>query len=210
MSANRWWLRPPREGRETAGVSHSRLLVMGGTFDPPHLGHLVLAECARWQFGCERVLFIPAGEPYLKTAAGRAVTPAGMRLEMVRLATAENPAFVVDDREVRRPGPTYTVETLEELAQEGRGELVLVLGADAAAGFGSWREPGRIRELARVVVAPKGELAVPPGFDVVRMPRLEVSSSLIRERVRAGEPIRYLVPAAVEGFIFERGLYRSG
>ncbi len=191
-------------------MSQSRLLVMGGTFDPPHIGHLVLAECARWQFGCEQVRFIPAGEPYLKRAAGREVTPAGLRLEMTRLATAGNPAFVVDDREVRRPGPTYTVETLEELAREEAGELVLVLGSDAAAGFGSWREPGRIRELARVVVAAKGSTPVPAGFEAVRMPRLEVSSTLIRERVRAGEPIRYLVPAAVEAFIFERGLYRSG
>ncbi len=191
-------------------MSQSRLLVMGGTFDPPHIGHLVLAECARWQFGCEQVRFIPAGEPYLKRAAGREVTPAGLRLEMTRLATAGNPAFVVDDREVRRPGPTYTVETLEELAREEAGELVLVLGSDAAAGFGSWREPGDRRELARVVVAAKGSTPVPAGFEAVRMPRLEVSSTLIRERVRAGEPIRYLVPAAVEAFIFERGLYRSG
>ncbi|PFG72930.1 nicotinate-nucleotide adenylyltransferase [Tepidiforma thermophila] len=198
------------------------LLIVGGTFDPPHLGHLVLAECARWQFGCGRVLFIPAGDPYRKTGtptpenaraggvAGRRVTPAALRLEMTRLATAGNPAFAVDARETRRPGPSYTVETLEELYAEGWRELVLVLGSDAAADLPNWRAPERIRELARVVVAEKAGAPAPAGFERVDMPRLEVSSTLIRERVRTGRPIRYLVPDAVAAFIEARGLYRDG
>jgi nicotinate-nucleotide adenylyltransferase len=205
-------------------VTGEPLLILGGTFDPPHVGHLVLAECARWQFGCRRVLFIPAGEPYRKSgtptpenerapvglAGGRRVTPAPLRLEMARLAVAENDAFDVDDREVRRPGPSYTVETLEELWREGCRELVLVLGSDAAADLPNWRQPGRIRELARVVVAEKVGVLAPAGFEAVEMPRLEVSSSLIRERVRAGKPIRYLVPGPVERLIAARGLYREG
>lgn len=199
------------------------LVVFGGTFDPPHVGHLVLAECARWQVGAERVLFVPAGDPYRKTGTAtpenaraapptgrRAVTPGPLRAEMVRLAVAGNPAFAVDEREVLRPGPSYTVETLEALRAEGWGELVLVLGSDAAADLPNWREPERVRALARVVVAEKPGTPVPAGFERVEMPPLGVSSTLIRERVRAGKPVRYLLPEAVEAFIVARGLYRDG
>ncbi len=203
-------------------MARGPLVILGGTFDPPHVGHLVLGECARWQFGAVRVLFIPAGDPYRKSgtptpenaraggpAGRRTVTPGATRMEMVRLAVAGNPAFAADGREVARPGPSYTVETLEELRAEGWEELVLVLGSDAAADLPNWREPGRIRALARVAVAEKGGAPPPPGFERVEMPRLEVSSTLIRERVRAGKPVRYLVPEAVAAFIAERGLYRS-
>ncbi|GIW13742.1 MAG: putative nicotinate-nucleotide adenylyltransferase [Tepidiforma sp.] len=204
-------------------MNRGPVVVFGGTFDPPHVGHLVLAECARWQFGAALVLFVPAGDPYRKTGtptpegarAGRQgklrrVTPAALRVEMTRLAAAGNPAFAVDERETRREGPSYTVDTLEELRAEGWEELVLVLGSDAAADLPSWREPGRIRELARLAAAEKPGTPVPPGFETVEMPRLEVSSTLIRERVRAGKPVRYLVPERVEAFIRERGLYRDG
>ncbi|GIW19482.1 MAG: nicotinate-nicotinamide nucleotide adenylyltransferase [Tepidiforma sp.] len=199
------------------------LVILGGTFDPPHIGHLVLGECARWQFGAAQVLFIPAGDPYRKSgtptpenaraggpAQPRAVTPGPARLEMVRLAMAGNPAFAADGREVARPGPSYTVETLEELHAEGWRELVLVLGSDAAADLPNWRAPERIRQMARVVVAEKAGAPAPAGFERVEMPRLEVSSTLIRERVRMGRPIRYLVPDAVAAFIEARGLYRDG
>lgn len=209
--------------RETADVGEGPLVVLGGTFDPPHVGHLVLAECARWQVGATRVLFVPAGDPYRKTGTAtpenaraglpmgrREVTSGWARAEMVRLAVAGNPAFAVDEREVRRGGPSYTVETLAGLRAEGWEELVLVLGSDAAADLGNWREPERVRALARVVVAEKPGVPVPAGFERVEMPPLGVSSTLIRERVRAGKPVRYLVPAAVEAFIVERGLYRGG
>ncbi len=194
--------------------------VLGGTFDPPHIGHLVLAECVRSQFACERVLFIPAGEPYRKTgietpenvraplATRRMVSPAALRLEMCRLATEGDPAFAVDDREVRRPGASYTVETLESLHAGGATEIILVLGSDVLADLPNWRSPDRIDELARVVVAPKGFDEAPDHpFPVVDMPRIGLSSTLIRARAAAGKSIRYLVPAPVEAFIRQQGLY---
>ncbi|WP_322797169.1 nicotinate-nucleotide adenylyltransferase [Tepidiforma sp.] len=203
-------------------MANGRVAVLGGTFDPPHLGHLVLGECARWQFDCERVLFVPAGDPYRKTGTGtaenarvapserRQVTPGPVRLALVEAAVAGNPAFVADGREVRRPGPSYTVDTLEELHREGLDDLVLVVGSDAAADLPNWREPGRIRELARVVVAEKPGTPVPAGFEVVEMPRMGVSSTLVRAWVREGRPIRYLVPEGVEAIIRAQGLYREG
>ena len=123
---------------------------LGGTFDPPHFGHLFLAECARAQFALERVLFIPAGDPYRKK---RAMTPAAQRLEMTRLAVQGNPGFSVDDLEVRREGPTYTVDTLEELGARGEGAVVFIIGSDALADMRNWKDPRRIEELARLVVA---------------------------------------------------------
>ncbi len=180
---------------------------MGGTFDPPHFGHLLLAECARHQFDAAQVAFLVAGEPWRKR--DRAVTPAELRLAMTRLAVQANPAFIVDDREVARTGPTYTVETLADLRAAGHDDIVLVLGADALADLPNWREPDRIRRLARLAVAPKPG-APPPGTGVeaIEMPPLAISSTMVRERVKAGLPIRYLVPDAVAAFIAEHRLYR--
>lgn len=191
--------------------------LLGGTFDPPHLGHLVLGECARIQFDLERVCFMPAGDPYRKAARG--VTAASDRLAMTRLAIADNGAFGIDAREVERVGPTYTRDTLRELKREGIGEIVLILGGDALADMPNWQDPREIASLAQIVIAPKGltdaaiarhtsdaGLGEPP--PVVEMPALPISSSLIRERVRRRLPVRYLVPPAVDGYIRERGLYR--
>lgn len=197
------------------------IALLGGTFDPPHIGHLVLGECVRHQFDCERVLFVPAGDPYRKTGtstpenaaakvSARTVTPGPMRLEMVKLAIAGNPAFVADDREVERPGPSYTVDTLRELHRKGHGEIILVLGSDALADLPNWREPDEIRRLARLVVAQK-EPGVDTGrFEAVEMPLLRISSSIVRERVRMRRSIRYLVPDAVREFIATNKLYRDG
>lgn len=202
-------------------MSRGRVALLGGTFDPPHIGHLVLGECVRWQFDCDRVLFVPAGDPYRKTgtdtaenrraavATPRIVTPGALRLDMVRLAIAENPCFVADGREVARPGPTYTVDTLRELRAEGGEDLLLVLGSDALADLPNWREPGEIRRLARIVVAAKEPGAQTGPFERVEMPLLHISSTGIRARVAAGEPIRYLVPEAVRQFIEHHGLYRA-
>lgn len=197
-----------------------RIAVFGGTFDPPHVGHLVLAECVAQQFECERVLFVPAGDPYRKTATdtpenrragvgpGRTVTPGALRAEMVRLAIGGNARFGLDTREIERTGPSYTVDTLRELRGEGCDDLVLVLGSDALADMPNWREPGEIRRLSRIVVAEKEPGAGRGGFERVEMPLLRVSSTEIRARVKAGEPIRYLVPDAVREYIAEHGLYR--
>ncbi|KAA0234899.1 nicotinate (nicotinamide) nucleotide adenylyltransferase [bacterium] len=192
-------------------------MLVGGTFDPPHVGHLLMAECARWQSAAREARFIPAGDPYRK--AGREVSSAGHRLAMTRLAILHNDAFTVDDREVRRSGPSYTVDTLEEYHAEGERDLALVIGIDALADMPAWKTPARIGELARLLVALKGEdasalgpLARAAGLarapEPLDMPALGISGTLIRERVRAGKPIRYLVSPAVAGYIEEHGLYR--
>jgi nicotinate-nucleotide adenylyltransferase len=195
------------------------IAVLGGTFDPPHIGHLVLGECVRWQFACERVLFVPAGDPYRKTgtdtaenrlagvAAPRRVTAGGTRLQMVRLAIAGNDGFEADGREVVRAGPSYTVDTLRELRGEGHADIVLVLGSDAVADLPNWREPAEIGRLARIVVAEKEPGASAGGFERVEMPLLRISSTEVRGRVAAGMPIRYLVPEAVREFIEVQRLY---
>jgi len=196
-----------------------RIAVFGGTFDPPHIGHLVLGECVAEQFACERVLFVPAGDPYRKTGtdtpenrkakvSGRAISPGALRLQMVALAVTGNERFVADGREVARAGPSYTVDTLRELRGEGFEDVVLVLGSDALADMPNWRQPDEIRRLARIVIAEKEGGAGTGGFERVNMPLLRISSTEVRERVRQGKPIRYLVPEAVRGFIEERGLYR--
>lgn len=201
-------------------MAQGPIAVLGGTFDPPHIGHLVLGECVASQFGCEQVLFVPAGDPYRKTGTDtpenqraavspRRVTAGPVRLAMVALAVAGNERFAADGREVRRLGPSYTVETLRELQAEGHQEIVLVLGSDALADMPNWREPDEIRRLARVVVAEKEPGAGSGGFQKVEMPLLRISSTEIRARVAAGKPIRYLVPEAVERFVREQGLYRQ-
>ena len=183
------------------------LLILGGTFDPPHVGHLVLAECARAQLGARKVVFIPAGDPYRKS--DRAVSSAQHRLAMLRLAVAGNPAFAIDERELRREGPTYTVDTLEELRAEGHEHIVLVLGADAVADMPHWKQPDRIRELATLAVAPQDQQPpAPPWNLVVDMPPVSISSTLIRRRAASAKPIRYLVSDSVARYIAEHGLYR--
>ncbi len=191
--------------------------LLGGTFDPPHVGHLVLGECARVQLGLDRVRFMPAGDPWRK--AGRDVSSPTHRLAMTNLAIAGNPHFDLDEREVERIGPTYTVDTLRALHAQGLDDIVLILGSDALADMPAWREPDVITVLARLAVAPKGAdqseqawLAAQAGLREppipVDMPPLPVSSTLVRERVRARLPIRYLVPEAVEEYIRLHGLYR--
>ena len=172
----------------------------------------VLAECARVQFGAERVRFLPAGLQYRKE---RPHSPASVRLAMLRLAIEGNAAFAIDERELRREGPTYTVDTLEALHADGERELVLLLGADALADLPRWRSPERILALATLAVAPRpGREEAPPATEVpftpVEMPGLGISSTLIRARVAAGRSIRYLVPEAVRAYIERERLYREG
>jgi nicotinate-nucleotide adenylyltransferase len=195
-----------------AATGSTPLIVLGGTFDPPHLGHLVLAECAAHQFGGP-VVFMPAGDPWRKTAAESAprdVSPAGHRLAMTRLAIEGNSAFRLDDREARRDGPTYTVDTLRELHEDGYRNIVLILGADALDDLPNWQSPAEIRALATLAVAPRDESgpARATGVVTIDMPPLAISSTHIRERVAAGKPIRYLVPPVVETYIVEQQLYR--
>ncbi len=192
--------------------------VLGSAFNPPHLGHLALAQEALWQLGLEEVVLMPTGTAPHKRIAddpGRE-----QRLAMTRLAAAEDPRFSVSTLEVEREGPSYTYETLEQLAeQRGDRELVFVMGADAAVGLESWREPRRVTELARLAVARRAGISDAEVAAVLRslgaggratmleMPQFGVSSSAVRERAAAGRPLRYLVPESVARFIEEKGIY---
>ncbi len=192
--------------------------VLGSAFNPPHLGHLALAQEALWQLGLEEVILVPTGEAPHKRIAddpGRE-----LRLAMTRLAAADDPRFSVSTLEVERDGPSYTCETLELLARE-RGDtgLVFVMGADAAVGLESWHEPERVIELARLAIARRAGVADAEVGAVLRslgaegraamleMPQFGVSSSAVRERAAEGRPLRYLVPEPVARFIEEKGVY---
>ena len=197
-----------------------RLGVLGGTFDPPHVGHLILAEEARTRLQLERVLFVPAGDPWRKV--DQEITPVEHRLAMVRLMLASDPYFEVSTLEVERQGPSYTVDTLEALHQQyGPGlELYFILGEDALHDLPNWKEPARIVSLAWLAVAPRPpergwtsadlEAAVPGLSERVvplPMPTIDISSSALRERARAGLSLRYMVPPDVEEYIRRHGLY---
>jgi len=185
---------------------------MGGSFDPVHLGHLRAAENAREALELDEVLFVPAAEPPHKPASS--LSPARDRLAMVTLAVAGNPAFVVSDLELRRSGPSYTVDTLSHLARERAGDkLFLIVGSDTLGEMSSWREPERIFGLSTIAVADRPGADAPPAPSpaarVVRVggPGLFVSASEVRRRVREGRSIRYLLPDTVAAYISTHGLY---
>jgi nicotinate-nucleotide adenylyltransferase len=189
-----------------------RLGVFGGTFDPPHLGHLVAAADAAQALGLGRVLWVPAAVHPLKLASVQA--PASARLEMARAAVEGDPRFEVDPLELERAGPSYTVDTLREL--QGRypeAELYFLTGADNLRDLPRWKDPAGVARLARLVVVSRRGEGVPPGlpYPAVAVPvtRVDLSSTEVRRRVRAGETIRYLVPGAVRAVIERRGLYRG-
>jgi len=201
-------------------VAAVKVGVLGGTFDPPHLGHLLLAEQAREQLALERVLWVPAGEPWRKE--GRTISAAAHRLEMVRLAIADNAAFVLSDAEVTRQGPTYTVDTLAAMKDERPDEDVyFVVGQDALHDLPNWHEPERLISLATLAVADRGDERLAPaaleslapglGENVVwlEMPRFGVSASEVRRRAAEGRSLSYLTPDAVAAYISEHGLYRG-
>jgi nicotinate-nucleotide adenylyltransferase len=197
--------------------------LLGGSFAPVHVGHLVVAEEVRVGLGLSRVCFIPAGQPYMK--AERKVTPARHRLEMVRLAIASNPFFQVSSVEVARPGPSYTVDTLELLrGKHGNAvEMYFILGWDSVATLPQWRDVGRLLKMCLLVAVPRpgwerpdvGEMErVIPGVSehiiLLDEPWIGISSTTVRSRVARGGSIRYLVPAEVERYIEEHSLYRDG
>jgi nicotinate-nucleotide adenylyltransferase len=195
-----------------------RLAIFGGSFDPPHLGHLLAASDACDQLPLDRIVFVPAATQPLK--AGRATATAQQRLAMVRLLAGSDSRFTVSDVEVERGGLSFTVDTLSHFASlHPADERFLLLGADVLDSFGQWREPRRILQLARLVLlerhtgASEGARKLPAelaGADVVRLAtrRIDVSSTEIRDRVRLGKPIRGFVPDDVGAFIERAGLYR--
>lgn len=192
--------------------------ILGGTFDPIHIGHLVVAEEARIKLGFNEVLFVPAGQPLLKP--DRNITPSDQRVEMVRRAIADNPHFKLCTIEAERPGPSYTVDTVMTLREQLGSEvgLFFILGRDTLAELPSWKEPKKLVQLCRLVVAPRLgskdlqhlETEIPGLLGKVvqlDMPVIGISSSGIRQRVAQGLPIRYLVPAGVEKYISEQKIY---
>lgn len=197
-----------------------RVGIMGGTFDPIHHGHLWAAECARQAFGLERVYFVTAARPPHKDEDF--LTPAAHRHAMVVLATAGNPHFHPSDVELQRPGPSYTVDTLQHFhSLHPEADLYFLTGADALRDFLSWHHVEAILLLAQVVAVarpgyPADRLkavryslapALRPRVRYLEVPSLDISSSEVRERVRAGLPVRYLVPEAVADYIAKEGLY---
>lgn len=205
-----------------------RVGILGGTFDPIHLGHLAIAAQVRTALQLDRVLFVPAAMPPHKL--DQRITPAADRAAMVKLAIAGNPLFSMCEIELDRPGPSYTVDTLTELADEAARQgvardLYFILSVDALAGFNSWREPARVLELARLAVVERPGVRFPdpsslasllPGgaasakrvqfIDTYLFP---VSASEVRRRVASGQSIDDLVTPDVEAYIRDHRLYRS-
>ena len=203
-------------------VKSGRLGVLGGTFDPIHNGHLAIAEEARAQLRLDEVLVVPAGSPWLK--ADRQVSAAAHRLAMARLAVRCRPHVAAWDAEVRRPGPTYTVDTLEELRGRMADDagLYFILGLDALMDVGRWHRPCRLFELAVMAAvarpgAPEYDPAVLDGLcagasrsvRLLRGPMLDVSGEEIRRRASQGLPIDHLVPEAVGRYISDNRLYAN-
>lgn len=186
--------------------------VFGGTFDPPHIGHLVAAQDASVVLPLDRVIFVPAADPPHKR--GAQVSPARVRSEMLSATIAGNPRFEISTCELDRAGASYTVDTLRELAEQYPGAVLqLLIGVDQVREFASWREPDQIARLAAVVMLSRAGMDdAGAEADFVRrtvaVTRIDVSSTLVRARVGAGVPIRYLVTDAVAKIIEREGLYR--
>ncbi|MGH7496197.1 MAG: nicotinate-nucleotide adenylyltransferase [bacterium] len=191
-----------------------RLGVFGGTFDPVHLGHLIVAEAARLEAQLDRVLFVLSPRPPHKNA--EELTPISHRLAMLNLALAENPHFAVSTLELERQGVSYTVDTLRQLKSAPKyveAELHLIVGMDSLAAFAQWREPEAIIQLARLLVYPRSEAGpcIPPELaktcQILDAPIIEISSTLIRSRLQEGRTVRYLVPASVQKYLEAHHLY---
>ncbi len=214
-----------------------RLGILGGSFDPIHLGHLRSAEEVREAFALDRVTFVPANRPPHKP--DRRMADGRQRLDMVELAVAGNPAFRASGLEIDRGGVSYSVDTLEEFAATCRdAELFFIVGIDAFGEMQTWKDAARLFDLASVVVTNRPPRAAPVSIEHLpiaareafcydpdtlsyrhrsgtrlyfhSIPALDISATALRERVRRGQSIRYLVPADVERYIRDQGLYRSG
>lgn len=186
-----------------------RIGVFGGTFDPPHIAHVVLAAAAVHQLNLDELIVMPAGVPWQKVGS-REISPAVTRLRMCNAAFAPVDRVVVSEMEIARAGDTYTVDTLETLSAPGV-ELHLLLGSDTAAGLDTWHRPEDVAKLASIAVFPRRgqEGEPPPGFEwtLLALPGLEVSSTDLRRRVRSGEPIDGLVPPQVREIVETEGLF---
>lgn len=195
--------------------------VYGGTFDPVHLGHLIIAEEARLKLNLEKVLFAPARNPWMK--AKWAISSPRRRLAMLKLAIRSNPFFHISTVDLENPGPSFTVNTLSALKKEygDSSNLYFILGVDSLRDVPYWRDPHNIVKYGKMVAMPRPgfealdwdvlEKAVPNARDNITLlngPLIDISSTEVRRRVSQGMSIRYLVPEAVESYIYETGLYR--
>ncbi len=196
--------------------------ILGGTFDPVHNGHLILADVAQEQLNLSVILFIPAGQPWLKTE--RIITPAEHRLQMLRLALEDKADFRIEEIEIKRSGPTYSIDTITELKKDlnTEDELFFILGQDILMQLPQWREAPDLVQLCYMVAAPRPGVKKPdlkaleveiPGITqrvmLMKEPRVDISASDIRERVARGLSVRHLVPEPVNRYIKEHGLYVS-
>ena len=194
--------------------------VLGGTFDPVHNGHLIVAEEAKTRLNLVEIIFVPAGQPWLKAA--KPISPAEHRLQMLRLAIADKPYFKLSTIEIERTGPSYTIDTITELRDKfgSEDELFFILGWDSLAELPQWREPSRLIKMCYLVAVPR------PGYPrpklktleviirglsqrvmLMKKPEIDISASAIRERVARGLSIRHLVPEPVNRYIKEHRLY---
>lgn len=192
-----------------------RIGIFGGSFDPPHLGHLIVAEEARQAAHLDSVLFVPAYRSPQKLGNNSA-KPA-QRVQMTRLAVRGNKSFGVSNYEIQRGGISFTVDTLRELTeQDPSAEFFLIIGVDSFLEFSSWKSPDEISLMASLLVYPRPGYDFPsvgvsaPRAEFLRGPRIDISSSMIRRHVREGLSIRYLVPQVVERYVLTRKLYTSG
>jgi nicotinate-nucleotide adenylyltransferase len=204
-----------------AALNVRRLGILGGSFDPVHLGHLIVAEILAYELTLEHVLFLPASQPPHKPT--QVLAPNVDRLRMIELAIDAIPEFSVSTLDLDRPGPSFTVDTLEVLKSRvsAATELYFLMGMDSLRDFPRWRNPARIAELARLGVARRPgvdvsprevELLVPIAhdrIDIIDVPLIDISSSDIRDRVRSGRPYRFQVTPVVARYISETGLYRD-
>jgi nicotinate-nucleotide adenylyltransferase len=194
--------------------------VLGGTFDPPHIGHLVIAQEALRQLSLTRLIFAPTRQPPHKPPIG--ITPIEHRLAMVRLAISAHPEFSISDVDVDRAGPTYTVDTMKLLHQQyPEDELYFIMGMDSLANILTWRSPDRLIQICRLAVFNRPGFSVDlnaletqlPGLEkriaLLPAPSLDIAASDLQRRVRAGQSIAHLVPDAVGTYIVEHGLYRN-
>ena len=197
-----------------------RIGILGGSFNPPHLGHLVMAQEAHAQLGLDKVVFMPVATPPHKELDGDPGPEA--RYELCRLAVAKDERLEVSRLELDRGGPSYTVDTLRAIHERSpRDELIFIVGGDMAHSLPAWREPEEVLRLATLAIAERESirrddiaeqlrsLGEPDRFRFFEMPRIDVSSSLVRRRVRASQPIRYLVPDDVVRVVGARGYYRQ-
>ncbi len=216
----------PQRRDESADSSHGRVGILGGTFDPIHYGHLVIAQEAAARLRLDRVLFIPSGHPPHKL--GETVTPGAVRARMVELAIQDNARFALAELELTRPGPSYTVDTLHTLrtSQYMNSAWFMIIGGDMLADLPQWRDPqGIIRQLDGIAAMYRPGYAISPEqiakldqqlpglgeiLFPIESPQLAVSATLLRERAACGLPLRYLTPDPVVEYILAQGLYQSG